>query len=63
MEVSLSEKIEVAAYKLMGFVFYAVRDCGAVAGEPRQALIGATVVCPQLPQFPGGTFLFTASLQ
>ena len=34
----------------------AVRGRGGLASEPRQALIGATVVCPHLPRFPGGTF-------
>ncbi len=34
----------------------AVRGRGGLASEPRQALIGATVVCPCLPRFPGGTF-------
>ena len=38
----------------------AVRGRGGSAGEPRQALIGATVVCPDLPRFPGSTFLFKA---
>jgi hypothetical protein len=30
----------------------AVRDRGGSASEPRQALIGATVVCPSLPRIP-----------
>ncbi len=30
----------------------AVRGRGGSAGEPRQALIGATVVCPCLPRIP-----------
>lgn len=33
-----------------------------MAGEPRQALIGATVVCPHLPRFPGGTFFMQVKL-
>ncbi len=34
-----------------------VRSCGLLADETRQALIGATVVCPVLPQFPGTFFV------
>lgn len=42
--------------------------CGAVrnfrywADEPRQALIGATVVCPSLPEFSGSTLQFSIAL-
>ena len=36
----------------MGFASAAVRGRGGSAGEPRQALIGATVVCPDLPRIP-----------
>ena len=38
-----------------GCLFPAVRGRGGMASEPRQALIGATVVCPCLPRFPGST--------
>jgi len=46
----------VAARAVVVFRFPAVRDRRDPASEPRQALIGATVVCPDLPRFPGGTF-------
>ena len=47
----------IAARTVVGFLCPAVRDRGDPASEPRQALIGATVVCPVLPRFPGSTFL------
>lgn len=34
------------------FAVAAVRGCGGSAGETRQVLIEATVVCPCLPQIP-----------
>ena len=36
----------------MGFAAAAVRGRGGPASKPRQALIGATVVCPDLPRIP-----------
>ncbi len=42
----------IASDLLSVFAFAAVRGCGGSAGEPRQVLIEATVVCPCLPQIP-----------
>jgi hypothetical protein len=43
----------------VGLFSLAVRGRGGMASEPRQALIGATVACPYLPRFPGGTFIYS----
>ena len=51
----------VAVRGVVGLVSAAVRSRGGEASEPRQALIGATVVCPHLPRFPGGTFCPTSN--
>jgi len=54
-------KFGVAEWQAVGFHPGAVRGRGGSAGEPRQALIGATVVCPDLPRIPWQHFLFQES--
>ena len=46
----------VAGVAVGVFVARAVRGCGGPAGEPRQALTGATVACPDLPRIPWRRF-------
>jgi len=52
------QKIGVAETLRLGLALAAVRGRGGPASEPRQALIGATVVCPGLPRIPWRHFLF-----
>jgi hypothetical protein len=47
-----SVEIGVAENGRLVLSLRAVRGRGGSAGEPRQALIGATVVCPGLPRIP-----------
>jgi hypothetical protein len=42
------------------FAIAAVRGCGGSAGESRQVLIEATVVCPGLPRIPWQHFFLLA---
>jgi len=47
-----ARKLGVAQSGRLGLACRAVRGRGGSASEPRQALIGATVVCPDLPRIP-----------
>ena len=55
-------KIGIAETYRLGLSLGAVRGRGGSADEPRQALIGATVVCPDLPRIPWRHF-FTLRLE
>jgi|GEM_PF-2679444 len=50
--IRISPKKFIANPVLLRLSFRAVRGRGGSASEPRQALIGATVVCPGLPRIP-----------
>ncbi len=54
-------KIIVARRSAAVFAFPAVRGWGGSAGETRQVLIEATVICPCLPRIPWQHFLTTVT--